>query len=102
MQYATPTNRNSATFPAVQFVECPVTKENAVLHQGLGVPSLPYGHIYHPTAGLVEEVKINKNVFATFECMLESYVRGSCPVQYLTDDDDNVVVVLDTARDSIV
>jgi thiol-disulfide isomerase/thioredoxin len=64
----------------VRFIECPVTKDNAVLHQGLGVPSLPYGHIYHSAVGLVEELKLNKNVFSQFEEVLASYVRGSCPL----------------------
>ena len=63
-------------------------KDNAVLHQGLGVPSLPFGHIYHPTAGLVEEVKINKQVFTTFERVLETYVKGYCDVTYQEDGDD--------------
>lgn len=68
----------------VKFVEVPLNKENAFLHEGLGVPSLPYGHIYHPTAGLVEERKINlkKKEFATFEHVLKTYVDGECAVDY--------------------
>jgi thiol-disulfide isomerase/thioredoxin len=72
-------------FPGVKFVECPVTKDNAYLHQGLGVPSLPFAHIYDPEAGLVEERKINKNVFGEFKDVLKTYVEGECP---LTDDED--------------
>uniref|UniRef100_A0A8J9SW17 Thioredoxin domain-containing protein n=1 Tax=Phaeodactylum tricornutum TaxID=2850 RepID=A0A8J9SW17_PHATR len=75
-------------YPKVKFVECPLTKENAYLHQGLGVPSLPYAHIYHPTAGLVEERKINKNVFAEFKNkVLKSYLDGSCPIEYDDEKD---------------
>jgi thiol-disulfide isomerase/thioredoxin len=75
-------------YPTVKFVECPLTKENAYLHQGLGVPSLPYAHIYHPTAGLVEERKINKNVFAEFKNkVLKSYLDGSCPIEYDDEKD---------------
>ncbi|KAL7450843.1 hypothetical protein ACHAWC_002700, partial [Mediolabrus comicus] len=48
--------------PGVKFVEVPLTKETAYIHEGLGVPSVPFGHIYHPDAGLVEEKKINKRV----------------------------------------
>jgi len=73
----------------VQFVEVPLTKENAVLHTGLGVPSLPYGHIYHPTAGLVEEMKINKKMFAQFEEILDTYVQGYCSVAYTDDHSGN-------------
>jgi len=76
-------------FPGVKFVEVPVTKDNAYLHKGLGVPSLPFGHIYHPSAGLVEERKINKNVFAEFKQVLRTYAHGECPVNY--DDEGNCV-----------
>ena len=70
--------------PSVKFVEVPLTKENAFLHEGLGIPSLPYGHIYHPQAGLVEERKINlkKKEFATFEQVLKTYMDGECYVDY--------------------
>ena len=82
-----PSVQNSRSSPSnvvVRFMECPVTKDNAILHQGLGVPSLPYGHIYHSQVGLVEEMKLNKNVFTNFESILASYVNGYCTV---TDDD---------------
>lgn len=64
----------------VKFVECPVTKDNAYLHKGLGIPSLPFGHIYHPEAGLVEERKINKHVFEDFQKVLWTYAQGECHV----------------------
>jgi hypothetical protein len=76
---------------AVKFVEVPVTKENAYLHQGLGIPSLPFAHIYQTNkssgAGsiLVEEMKINKNVFGDFKQTLENYVKGECPITYKDD-----------------
>jgi len=54
--------------------------DNAYLHEGLGVPSIPFGHIYYPNAGLVEEQKINKHVFANFEKTLEQYLQGYCHV----------------------
>mmetsp|Transcript_25414 Transcript_25414/g.38533 ORF Transcript_25414/g.38533 Transcript_25414/m.38533 type:complete len:222 (+) Transcript_25414:177-842(+) len=66
----------------IKFIECPVTEDNAFLHEGLGVPSLPFGHIYHPEAGLVEEVSINKKVFQDFERMLQYYVDGEGEVEY--------------------
>lgn len=69
--------------PNIKFVECPLTKENAYLHEGLGVPSLPYGHIYHPRAGLVEERKIKKAEFAEFSQVLQTYVDGRCHVEYV-------------------
>ena len=56
----------------VVFVDVPVTQDNAVIHQGLGVPSLPFGHIYHPQAGLVEELKLTRKDIQDFE---EAMVR---------------------------
>lgn len=86
------------TYPEVKFVEVPLTKDNAFLHEGLGIPSLPYGHIYHPTAGLVEERKINlkKKEFATFEDVLQTYVQGECPVDYEQDEQGRLVCVSPT------
>jgi thiol-disulfide isomerase/thioredoxin len=69
----------------VKFVEVPLTPENAVLHQGLGVPSLPYGHIYHPDAGLVEERSLNKKRFGDFVHILQTYVDGECPIEWEAD-----------------
>jgi thiol-disulfide isomerase/thioredoxin len=70
--------------PSVKFVEVPLTKDNAFLHEGLGIPSLPYAHIYHPEAGLVEERGINKKQkkFAEFERVLMTYIEGECAVEY--------------------
>lgn len=68
--------RLATTFPNVVFVDVPVTPENANLHQGLGVPSLPYSHIYHPTGRLVEELKISKKHFPYFARKLKTYVDG--------------------------
>lgn len=60
------------------FVDVPVTNHNANLHQGLGVPSLPFGHIYDPVAGLVEELKLTRKHLSVFEQSLHSYYTGSC------------------------
>lgn len=68
--------------PLVKFVQCPVTKDNAYLHEGLGIPSLPYGHIYHPEVGLVEERKINKHLFSDFKDVLKTYIEGECAVEF--------------------
>jgi len=63
---------------SVKFVEVPLTKETAYLQEGLGVPSVPYAHVYHPDAGLVEEMKVSKPHFREFGQKLNSYVVGSC------------------------
>jgi thiol-disulfide isomerase/thioredoxin len=66
----------------VKFVQVPLTKENAYLHTGLGIPSLPYAHIYHPVAGLVEERSINKKIFGEFKDALQTYVDGECVIDW--------------------
>uniref|UniRef100_A0A7S4T142 Thioredoxin domain-containing protein n=1 Tax=Ditylum brightwellii TaxID=49249 RepID=A0A7S4T142_9STRA len=65
-------------YPNVSFVDVPVTEKTADLHQGLGVPSIPFAHIYHPQGGLVEELKMSRKHFPRFEQALHSYVSGSC------------------------
>lgn len=81
-----PFRRLMREYPNVKFVETPVTKENAFLHEGLGVPSFPYGHIYHPDVGLVEELKINKHEFQDFTRILNYYVDGEGDVEYPDND----------------
>jgi len=73
--------RLAATYTNALFIDVPVTAENANLHQGLGVTSLPFGHIYHPTGGLVEEIKISKKYFPKFARVLKTYVVGLCDVE---------------------
>jgi len=90
--------RLASIFPNVVFVDVPVTPENANLHQGLGVPSLPYSHIYHPTGRLVEELKISKKHFKTFSKVLKTYVDEQCDVEY---DDCGTVLKPSYRSDSI-
>lgn len=45
------------------------------------MPSLPFGHIYHPTGGLVEELKIAKKNFPKFARVLKYYLDGKCDVE---------------------
>ena len=83
--------RLAKDYPEVKFVEVPVTKDNAMLHQALDIPSLPFAHIYEPTVGLVEERKINKNVFKEFKMTLNQYVEGECELMEDDDDDERVI-----------
>ena len=70
--------------PNILFIEVSVTAKNANLHQGLNVPSIPFGHIYHPTGGLVEELRISKKRWRKFEKIADTYASGSCEI---IDDD---------------
>mmetsp|Transcript_27926 Transcript_27926/g.34470 ORF Transcript_27926/g.34470 Transcript_27926/m.34470 type:complete len:233 (-) Transcript_27926:102-800(-) len=71
---------NTFSDSSVKFVEVPLTKETAYLQEGLGVPSVPFAHIYHPYAGLVEEMKMSKPHLQDFSDRLKSYVVGSCDI----------------------
>ena len=86
-------------FPSsVKFVEVPLTKENAYLHKGLGVESLPFAHIYYndnridnngnenrtSSCRLVEELKIKKTRFSEFKRIIRSYVEKECKVHEAT------------------
>ena len=64
----------------ILFLGVPITNKNIDLHQGLGVTSAPFGHIYHPDAGLVEELPICKKNWPRFEDSFKTYVAGSCKV----------------------
>ena len=57
------------------FVDVPCTHENSNLHQGLGVPSLPYGHIYQRGRGLVEELRLVKKQVPEFQEKLNGYIQ---------------------------
>ncbi|CAB9517553.1 Thioredoxin [Seminavis robusta] len=63
------------------FIDVPVLPENANLHQGLGVPSLPYGHIYHPNGGLVEELRMTKKHMPEFAQTLQWHIEGRCDLE---------------------
>lgn len=82
--------RMASLYPQITFLDVPVTNENANLHQGLEVPSLPFGHIYYPDAGLVEELKISKKHFPTLVKMVRWYDVGACGLdEYLPSEQDN-------------
>lgn len=78
----------ASDYPHVKFVEMPVTESNAFLSEGLGVPALPYGHIYHPAAGLVDERSLNKKVFSDFKDVLKTYVEGECQIDWDAEVDE--------------
>jgi len=81
--------RMAGQYPDVSFVEVPVTEKNVNLHQGLEVPSLPFGHIYVPNVGLVEELRISRKFFPQLELALKSYIDGSCELSSRDGDDSS-------------
>jgi thiol-disulfide isomerase/thioredoxin len=71
--------------PEVKFVQAPLSKDTAQLFQGLGVEKFPFIHLYHSTAGLVEEQKISKKSIREFHTLLQTYMDGRCDVNYSED-----------------
>ena len=72
-------------------MEVPLTPSTKVLHEALGVPSLPWTHIYHPEAGLVEERKVSKKFIEEVRMALRCYVYGECDVEEDAPADCRVV-----------
>lgn len=64
-------DKAASSNPEMIFVDVPVLEANTNLHQGLGVDSVPFGHIYHPTNGLVEEMKLSRKSFSEFEDLMK-------------------------------
>lgn len=74
--------------PDVQFVQVPVLAENANLHQGLDVPSVPFLHLYVPDdPRLVEEKKMTRKRLSAFQRLLLDYERGSCSLEQTLAED---------------
>jgi thiol-disulfide isomerase/thioredoxin len=71
-------DRLAIKYPNVKFVKVQVGSESQHLVAAFGIPKFPYGHIYHPTQGLAEELSMNKHVFQDFCRILASYVDESC------------------------
>jgi len=69
---------NENTPIKVNFVEVPLNKNTSILHEALEVPSLPWTHIYHPDAGLVEERAVSKKYINDVRKCLRCYVYGEC------------------------
>eukprot|EP00558_Chaetoceros_sp_UNC1202_P008577 CAMPEP_0197244566 /NCGR_PEP_ID=MMETSP1429-20130617/9646_1 /TAXON_ID=49237 /ORGANISM="Chaetoceros sp., Strain UNC1202" /LENGTH=133 /DNA_ID=CAMNT_0042704941 /DNA_START=644 /DNA_END=1045 /DNA_ORIENTATION=+ len=73
-------NRLARLNPNVRFIDVPITKENPDVQQHMNVFAVPFGHIYHPTAGLMEELRMSKSYWSDFEDIFYSYVNEKCDV----------------------
>lgn len=77
--------------PDIQFIQVPVLSENANLHQGLDVPSVPYMHLYVPEdPRLVEETKMTRKRLSGFQKLLCDYERGHCSLEQYDKNGDEV------------
>lgn len=76
--------------PDVRFIQVPVLAENANLHQGLDVPSVPYLHLYATEdPRLVEEQRMTRKKLSGFQKLLCDYERGHCSLEQMEGDDEN-------------
>jgi len=89
-------NQLDATDHKVKFVEVPLTPKTGPWMSALGVKSIPFGHIYHPKVGLVEEQSINRKKFKNFDDRLSSYIKGYCDLSDGPDEDAPVENVPET------
>jgi thiol-disulfide isomerase/thioredoxin len=69
----------------IQWVDVAVSKHNVDLQKHVGLKSIPSAFLYHPHAGLVEQLSINKNKLPQFQETLETYLEGKCPVHYTAE-----------------
>mmetsp|Transcript_16200 Transcript_16200/g.29063 ORF Transcript_16200/g.29063 Transcript_16200/m.29063 type:complete len:234 (-) Transcript_16200:146-847(-) len=67
--------------PNIKFIQIPVLEENANLHQGLQVPSVPFVHLYLPDSHLAEEGKLSRRKMSAFHRMLHDYEMGRCSLE---------------------
>ena len=73
---------------SIKFVECPMTSVNTEVHKELGIRTIPFAHVYHPSAGLVEQRRISRPHFSTFETLMKDYLKGECFMKDSYDDED--------------
>lgn len=73
----------------IKFVQVPVLSENAILHQGLGVKSVPFVHLYHPSLGLMEERKLTRKHLPGFHKLLNDYRKGECSLEQRQRSEDD-------------
>lgn len=59
-------DKAAQNYPDLKFVDISVGKNNANLHQILGIDSVPFAQIYHPERGLVHERKLTRRNFRDF------------------------------------
>jgi len=67
----------------IKFVQMPLTKQNAFLHQQQqqrGGSSSFYCHVFHPTAGKVEEIAFTKHNLSLLQDKIHSYMQGYCNI----------------------
>uniref|UniRef100_A0A7R9Z8N9 Thioredoxin domain-containing protein n=1 Tax=Pseudictyota dubia TaxID=2749911 RepID=A0A7R9Z8N9_9STRA len=68
--------RLAAANPEIKFVDVSLTNKNPDLRDTMDVKAVPYVHVYHPEAGLVESNGLDRKRLTTFKRVLASYREG--------------------------
>jgi len=76
--------------PGINFVQIPYNDQSRDFIQKLGIPSLPYGAVFDPNVGLIEQVNINPNKFEAFEKIVNSYDSGECELSEEMMNEDGI------------
>lgn len=82
-------NRLARLNPKARFIDIPITKDNPDVQKEMNIYAVPFGHIYYPTTGLVEEVKMSKTHWSDFEDIFYSYMNHACDVTGLDNNYSN-------------
>lgn len=71
-------DRLAAANPDLKFVDVALTNKNPELRDRMDVQAVPFGHLYHPQAGLVETNPLDRRNLTSFKKVLASYREGKC------------------------
>lgn len=84
---------------AVKFVDVSITEKNVLLGEQLRIPGVPFGQIYLPGIGLVEELLMSRRHMAKFRKVLGWYVNEQCEIPeefyenpHEMDDNENLIL----------
>jgi thiol-disulfide isomerase/thioredoxin len=69
-------HRMARKYSNVKFLSVPLTEYNKDKLKGMGVEKFPFGHIYDPERGLVDELPTLRKLMSRFEDRLRALVTG--------------------------
>lgn len=72
--------------PGINVINVKLTPQSKhFIENDLSIPSIPYGAIFHPQAGLVEKMSANPKHFDVFEHIVSSYIAGGSELSQQND-----------------
>jgi thiol-disulfide isomerase/thioredoxin len=72
--------------PDINVIHVKLTPQSKqFIENDLSIPSIPYGAIFHPEAGLVEKMSANPKHFDVFEHIVSTYIAGGSELPQLND-----------------